>query len=371
MRHRAGRRAAHYRGSLELRGHGGGVTAVNALGLDDYVQGVVPGEMPSNWPPEALKAQAVAARTYALDHRRRRHGVRPVPDTRSQVYSGMDAEGAHQRGGRRDRDQVVTYNGQWSSPTSSPPRAARPRRAELFYGALPEPYLKSGRGPLRQDRAAPPLEVRPLLARSDRRSSAASAAARSARCGSQRGFSPRIVSADVVCSRGSRARRGAGAALAASAPTTPGCRLVRVDSNGSRRPPKVLGRTLGQAAVPARRVRARGAGAEGGLARGGRAPLGRPLAPRRARPRRHAAAATTCACRRRHVPRSRERRHRPGHPRSIDSGGHGRHRDTRPGTQLRRRRGRGAASTWTWRAARSTASSAPTAPARPRRCGCW
>ena len=39
---------------------------VNVVGLEDYVQGVVAGEMPHSWPIEALKAQAVAARSYAL-----------------------------------------------------------------------------------------------------------------------------------------------------------------------------------------------------------------------------------------------------------------------------------------------------------------
>ena len=49
---------------------GGGVTAINVLDLDDYVRGVVAGEMPNSWPLEALKAQAVAARTYALATRK-------------------------------------------------------------------------------------------------------------------------------------------------------------------------------------------------------------------------------------------------------------------------------------------------------------
>src|SRR5262249_25890874 len=66
-------------GSTTLAGHGSdrgvleftpgtfsGLTIVNAVGLDDYVQGVVPAESPASWPLEALKAQAIAARTYAI-----------------------------------------------------------------------------------------------------------------------------------------------------------------------------------------------------------------------------------------------------------------------------------------------------------------
>ncbi|HEX2061027.1 MAG TPA: SpoIID/LytB domain-containing protein, partial [Thermoanaerobaculia bacterium] len=56
-----------YRGALELRpAIFGGMNAINAVDLEDYVQGVVPVESPASWPLEALKAQAVAARTYAV-----------------------------------------------------------------------------------------------------------------------------------------------------------------------------------------------------------------------------------------------------------------------------------------------------------------
>jgi len=62
-----GLNAGSYRGALEFRpSASGGVLAVNSVGLDEYVQGVVPGESPSGWPTEALRAQAVAARSYAL-----------------------------------------------------------------------------------------------------------------------------------------------------------------------------------------------------------------------------------------------------------------------------------------------------------------
>src|SRR5438067_2406875 len=53
-----------YRGALELRRTPGGVGAVDDVALDDYLQGI--SEAPSSWPPEALRAQAVASRTYLL-----------------------------------------------------------------------------------------------------------------------------------------------------------------------------------------------------------------------------------------------------------------------------------------------------------------
>ena len=53
-----------YRGLLEVRRAAGGVGAVNEVALDDYVKGI--SEVPSSWPPEVLRAQAIAARTYLL-----------------------------------------------------------------------------------------------------------------------------------------------------------------------------------------------------------------------------------------------------------------------------------------------------------------
>ena len=82
-----------YRGALELhRTNFGGLYAVNAASLDEYVQGVVPGEVPGSWPDEALKAQAVAARSYALATDAGGPVFDQYPDTRSQVYRGLSAE---------------------------------------------------------------------------------------------------------------------------------------------------------------------------------------------------------------------------------------------------------------------------------------
>jgi stage II sporulation protein D len=82
-----------YRGKLEVRaGTFGGVTAVNALSLDDYIQGVIVGEMPTSWPQQALEAQAIAARSYALTTDAGGAIFDQYPDTRSQMYYGMSRE---------------------------------------------------------------------------------------------------------------------------------------------------------------------------------------------------------------------------------------------------------------------------------------
>jgi peptidoglycan hydrolase-like amidase len=86
-----------YRGSLELINFGNKVTVINLLDLEDYLLGVVPSEMPSSWKLEALKAQAVAARSYAWAHygeksKWRSEGFDVVPDVRDQAYKGLAVE---------------------------------------------------------------------------------------------------------------------------------------------------------------------------------------------------------------------------------------------------------------------------------------
>ena len=84
-----------YRGSLEFRPNGsGGVYTVNAVGLDDYVRGVIAAEMPSTWSAQALDAQAIAARTYAITTDVAGGFYNLYPDTRSQMYKGVAAETA-------------------------------------------------------------------------------------------------------------------------------------------------------------------------------------------------------------------------------------------------------------------------------------
>jgi stage II sporulation protein D len=85
--------AGAYRGAFELRpAQFGGLNAINAVDLESYVRGVVSAESPSRWPAEALKTQAVAARTYAITTNKPGAGFDHYPDTRSQVYRGVAAE---------------------------------------------------------------------------------------------------------------------------------------------------------------------------------------------------------------------------------------------------------------------------------------
>jgi len=81
-----------YRGFLRIR-LTTAVTVINYVALDTYLRGVVPAEMPAGWPAEALKAQAIAARSYALRRLHPAIGTYDLyDDTRSQVYRGQRAE---------------------------------------------------------------------------------------------------------------------------------------------------------------------------------------------------------------------------------------------------------------------------------------
>jgi stage II sporulation protein D len=84
-----------YRGVIRLRSTASGIDAINETGLDLYLRGVVPSEMPAGWPVEALRAQAIAARSYAAHRLHPKTGVWDLyDDSRTQVYRGSLGERA-------------------------------------------------------------------------------------------------------------------------------------------------------------------------------------------------------------------------------------------------------------------------------------
>jgi stage II sporulation protein D len=88
------------------------VSVVNRLPLEDYLRGVVPCEMPASWPVEALRAQAIAARSYAA--RKLRPGVSyfdTYDDSRSQVYRGVMAERAATDAAITDTAGIALWSG--------------------------------------------------------------------------------------------------------------------------------------------------------------------------------------------------------------------------------------------------------------------
>ncbi len=105
----------YYGGFRFERIDGGDLTVVNILGLEDYVKGVVPIEMSDSWPLEALKAQAVAARSYALSlgSKHSKHHFDICAETDCQAYGGLNRAGANSNAAvDQTAGQVATYNGQ-------------------------------------------------------------------------------------------------------------------------------------------------------------------------------------------------------------------------------------------------------------------
>jgi stage II sporulation protein D len=83
-----------YRGELIVKAKREGLLVINRLDIEEYLGGVLPGEVPFWWPMEALKAQAVAARTYACYYRfvNRNNEYDLRDDVYSQVYKGKNKE---------------------------------------------------------------------------------------------------------------------------------------------------------------------------------------------------------------------------------------------------------------------------------------
>ncbi len=143
-----------YRGRVLVVPTEGGVTAVNWVDLEAYLYGVVGGEMPASWPQEALKAQAVAARSYALYRRdRTQNQLFDVGGTTShQVYKGLAAEAPSvQAAVNATQGQVLTYGGQVIEAVFHSSSGGYTENSEDIW-QRPTPYL---RGVADYDQEAP------------------------------------------------------------------------------------------------------------------------------------------------------------------------------------------------------------------------
>jgi stage II sporulation protein D len=227
-----GKRVATFSAPLQVAGEGGvttlsghgsyrgvlefaptvfrGLTVENVVGLDDYLQGVVPAESPASWPAEALKAQAIAARTYAIttakstdfDH---------YADTRSQVYKGVGIETASTNAAvAATRGQIVTYQGQPVVTYFFSTSGGRTEAVEnTSLGNEPKPWLQSvvdsydSVSPRHRWRSTPRVSTVARKLRGLYRGSF-----RGIRV-TKRGVSPRIVTAQVLGTRGSTETTGA------------------------------------------------------------------------------------------------------------------------------------------------------------------
>jgi stage II sporulation protein D len=210
-----GVRSGRYRGALEFRaGLFSGVSAINAIGLEDYVRGVVSAESPASWPAAALEAQAVVARSYAIttDAGSATDGFTAYPDTRSQMYRGMAAEYPSTDSAVSDtRGQVVTYGGKPVVTYFFSTSGGKTENVEnSFLGALPRPWLRGVNdpfdsisprhrwGPYRMTLAQAGAKLRGLVKGRFRSIKVL-----------QRGFSPRVVRAQIIGTKGATNVTGA------------------------------------------------------------------------------------------------------------------------------------------------------------------
>jgi stage II sporulation protein D len=131
-------------GAVRVVGNGRTVQVINDIDLEEYVKGVVPSEMNAGWNAEALKAQAVATRTYAV-HQRMMNGAREydlVASTQDQVYRGrLGVDPRVQEAVGATRGLVLTYrNAPIFAAFSS--TAAGPTEDASNVWAKDLPYLK-------------------------------------------------------------------------------------------------------------------------------------------------------------------------------------------------------------------------------------
>lgn len=143
-----------WRGDLIVSANGKRLSVVNSVALDSYVRGVVSNEMPYDWPLEAVKAQAVAARSYALTHKRGA-AFDVFADTRDQVYGGIATETpVGDQAVAATKRQILTYDGEVATTyffSSSGGMTASV--ADVFAGSKSVPYLVSVSDPY--DTASP------------------------------------------------------------------------------------------------------------------------------------------------------------------------------------------------------------------------
>ncbi len=196
-----------YRGALELQGDGGGgVETIDAVQLEDYVCGVVAAEMPASWSLAALEAQAVAARTYAITADVGGDGYTLYADTRSQEYGGVAAETpSSDEAVAATTGQVVTYRGvPVITYFFSSSGGYTEDNQNVWPGSTPEPWLQGVPDPY-DDAGGDPYHHWQFELALGSATAKLGALVKGALVGVrviQHGVSPRIITAQIVGTRG-------------------------------------------------------------------------------------------------------------------------------------------------------------------------
>ena len=138
-----------YRGKIEIVMDKSSLLLINELKLEDYLVGLINQEISSKWPMEAVKAQAVVARTYALYQKKnRKYPTYDLESTvTSQVYGGMDSEDELARQAVKETEgEVAYYNGEMIQALYHSSCGGKTEDALEVWGKE-IPYLKSIKDP--------------------------------------------------------------------------------------------------------------------------------------------------------------------------------------------------------------------------------
>ncbi|MBF0275982.1 MAG: SpoIID/LytB domain-containing protein [Nitrospinae bacterium] len=134
-----------YRGRLYINPVDGGYNFLNVLDIEDYLKGVVTKEMPANWPLEAIKAQSIIARTYAIYKATRSEdkGFDLYDSTLDQVYYGIEGESdTGLMAVRATKDMILLHNGKIIKSFYHSTSGGRTELPEMVWGEK-YPYLTS------------------------------------------------------------------------------------------------------------------------------------------------------------------------------------------------------------------------------------
>jgi stage II sporulation protein D len=194
-----------YHGSLEVRSSTNGLDAINVVELEDYVRGVVSRESPASWPVEALKAQAVAARSYAISTAAHNSIFGLFDDTRSQAYGGVVAETPKtDQAVAATHLQVVLYKDRVAETfffSTSGGHTENNEFSSLGFGQPPVPYLRGVDDPYEADAGSPYEHWKRKFSLARMNSAMRGLGLRGKLKNivvTQRGTSPRIVHANLV-----------------------------------------------------------------------------------------------------------------------------------------------------------------------------
>lgn len=147
-----------YRGDFVLRQDASGkLTVLNYVALEDYVKGVLPYEMSASWPAEALKAQAICARSFALGslNKHKSLGFELCNTTNCQVYRGIErATAASDAAVDATAGQILMYDGKLAVGYFFSSDGGATEDNENVWGGDPVPYLRGVPDPYEDSKSA-------------------------------------------------------------------------------------------------------------------------------------------------------------------------------------------------------------------------